>query len=67
MIAPSTSFESAIAQRRTLVVTAVRKAGLRGTADVFEYAVAPPEIEDEFGVKLLARKGRAPRDLSLEF
>jgi hypothetical protein len=49
-----------------LIDAAREKTGLTSTTDIVEYALAKVALEDDFGVKLVARKGRIPRDLDLE-
>ncbi|HZK98713.1 MAG TPA: hypothetical protein VFC47_02335 [Caulobacteraceae bacterium] len=50
-----------------LLKAAKDKAGLEGTTEVVEYALAKLALEDDFGPRLVARKGKARRDLDLEF
>ena len=52
---------------KPLLDAAKEKSGLSKTTDVVEYALAKLALEDDFGPKLLARKGRVSRDLDLEF
>jgi hypothetical protein len=49
-----------------LLEAAKKSSGLSSTTDVIEHALAKLALEDEFGSVLLARRGRAPRDLDLE-
>lgn len=49
-----------------LLEAAKRSAGLNSTTEVIEYALSKLALEDEFGTTLLARKGRAPKDVDLE-
>lgn len=50
-----------------LIDAARAKTGLTSTTDIVEYALAKVALEDDFGAKLVARKGRIPKDLDLEF
>lgn len=52
---------------KPLLQAAKERTGLSRTTDVIEYALAKLALEDDFGPKLLARKGRVSRDLDLEF
>jgi len=50
------------------LIDAVRaRTGLTSTTEIVEYALAKLALEDDFGAKLVARKGRVPEDLDLEF
>ncbi len=49
-----------------LIDAAREKTGLTSTTDIVEYALAKVALEDDFGAKLVARKGRIPKDLDLE-
>lgn len=49
-----------------LIEAARARSGLTSTTDVVEYALAKLALEDDFGAKLVARKGRVARDLDLE-
>lgn len=51
---------------RPLLDAAREKTGLTSTTDIVEYALAKLALEDDFGAKLVARKGRVPKDLDLE-
>lgn len=51
---------------KPLLNAAKAKSGLSGTTEVVEYALARLALEDDFGAKLVARKGRIPADLDLE-
>ncbi|WP_293346366.1 hypothetical protein [Phenylobacterium sp.] len=59
---------SAIGARvpRHLIDAAKARTGLTSTTEILEYALAKVALEDDFGAALVARKGRAPRDLDLE-
>jgi hypothetical protein len=52
---------------KRLLEAAKQKSGLERTTDIVEYALAKLALEDDFGEKILARKGRVSRDLDLEF
>lgn len=51
---------------RELVARAKARSGIRSTTDLVEYALAKVALEDDFGAKLVARKGTIPADLKLE-
>jgi hypothetical protein len=53
--------------RKQLVDVAKAHSGIRSDTDLLEYALARVALEDDFGQKLIAREGRVPRDLDLEF
>jgi hypothetical protein len=48
-----------------LVRSAKEKSGLSSTTELLEYALAKVALEDDYGPKLLARKGRVAKDLEL--
>jgi hypothetical protein len=48
-----------------LVDEAKARTGIASTTDLVEYALAKVALEDDFGAKLVARKGSIPRDLDL--
>ncbi|HWE07087.1 MAG TPA: hypothetical protein VG274_10285 [Rhizomicrobium sp.] len=50
---------------RRLVTAAKRSAGAQSDTDVIEIALATLALEDDFGQKLVRRKGSVPRDLDL--
>ena len=50
----------------SLLEAAKQSSGLSSTTEVVEYALSKLALEDEFGAVLLARRGRANRDLDLE-
>ena len=50
-----------------LLEAAKARSGITSCTELLEYALARVAIEDDFGTKLVARKGRAPADLDLEF
>lgn len=49
-----------------LVIRAKQRSGITSTTDLIEYALAKVALEDDFGSKLVARKGAIPADVSLE-
>lgn len=49
-----------------LVAAAKKRAGITSDTDVIEIALATLALEDDFGAKLVRRKGSVPRDLDLE-
>jgi hypothetical protein len=49
-----------------LVAQAKERSGIGSTTDLVEYALAKVALEDDFGGKLVARKGTIPADLRLE-
>lgn len=53
--------------RRDLVAAAKEKSGIASDTDLLEYALAKVALEDDFGSKLVRRKGRIARDIDLEF
>jgi hypothetical protein len=53
--------------RKRLVKAAKARSGIRSDTDLLEYALARVALEDNFMQRLLARKGRVPRDIDLEF
>jgi hypothetical protein len=50
-----------------LIEAAKAKTGLSSMTEILEYALAKVALEDDFGAALVARKGKASRDLDLEF
>jgi len=52
---------------RLLVTRAKERSGINSTTELVEYALAKVAIEDDFGAKLVARKGSIPPDLKLDF
>ena len=52
--------------RRELVTAAKKKSGIRSDTELLEYALAKVALEDNFGTKLVRRKGRIAQDLDLE-
>lgn len=53
--------------RRHLVNAAKARSGIKSDTELLEYALARVALEDDFGQKLIARQGRVPRDIDLEF
>ena len=53
--------------RRDLVAAAKQRSGIASDTELLEYALAKVALEDDFGAKLVARAGRLPKDLDLEF
>lgn len=51
---------------RQLVARAKERSGIGSTTDLIEYALAKVALEDNFGAKLVARKGAMPADIALE-
>jgi hypothetical protein len=52
--------------RRGLVAAAKKKSGIASDTELLEYALAKVALEDDFGTKLVRRKGRIAQDLDLE-
>ncbi len=50
-----------------LIDAARMQTGLTSTTEVIEYALAKLALEDDFGAKLVARRGRVSKSLDLEF
>jgi len=50
-----------------LVAAAKKSADLASDTDLIEIALAKLALEDDFGVKLVRRKGSLPRGLEIEF
>jgi hypothetical protein len=50
-----------------LVDAAKARSGIKSDTELLEYAFARVALEDDFGQKLIAREGRVPPDLDLEF
>jgi hypothetical protein len=53
--------------RENLVQRAKEQSGISSDTELLEYALAKVALEDDFGAKILARKGRVSRDIDLEF
>jgi hypothetical protein len=52
---------------RQLIEAAKARTGITSDTKLLEYALARVALEDDFGMKLVARKGRLPGDVDLEF
>lgn len=52
--------------RRELVAAARKRSGIASDTELLEYALAKVALEDDFGTKLVRRKGRIAQDLDLE-
>ena len=50
-----------------LLDEAKARTGIASTTDLVEYALAKVALEDDFGAKLVRRKGRIEPDVDLEF
>lgn len=48
-----------------LVAAAKKRSGLKSDTEVIEVALATLALEDDFGTKLVRRKGSVPKDLDL--
>ena len=53
--------------RKQLIDAAKARSGIASDTELLEYALARVALEDDFGLKLVRRSGRVPRDLELEF
>lgn len=53
--------------RRDLIAAAKEKSRITGDTELLEYALAKVALEDDFGVKLVRRKGRVAKEIDLEF
>src|SRR3954463_15078712 len=51
--------------RRALIEAAKRRTGLSSDTELVEYALARVALEDEFGARLVRRKGAVPPDVDL--
>ncbi len=51
---------------RHLINAAKARTGIASTTDLVEYALAKVALEDDFGAKLVARRGLIPGDLKLD-
>ena len=49
-----------------LVDEAKARSGIASTTDLLEYALAKVALEDDFGAKLVSRKGSIARDLEFD-
>lgn len=52
---------------RDLVAAAKKKSGITSDTELIEYALAEVALEDDFGKRLIRRKGRVAKDVDLEF
>lgn len=52
---------------RDLVAAAKKKTGITSDTELIEYALAEVALEDDFGTRLIRRKGRVAKDVDLEF
>ena len=52
--------------RHELVAAAKKKSGIASDTELLEYALAKVALEDDFGTKLVRRKGRIAQDIDLE-
>jgi hypothetical protein len=52
--------------RRDLLAAAKKKSGITSDTELLEYALARVALEDDFGTRLVRRKGRIPQDVNLE-
>jgi hypothetical protein len=50
---------------RPLVDAAKARSGIRSDSELLLYALSKVAIEDDFGRKLVARKGRLPKDVNV--
>jgi hypothetical protein len=50
-----------------LLMRAKQRSGINSTTELVEYALAKVALEDNFGAKLVARKGTIPPDIKLDF
>jgi len=53
--------------QRDLIAAAKEKSGITSDTELLEYALAKVALEDDYGTKLVRRKGRIAKDLDLEF
>ena len=53
--------------RRELVAAAKEKSGIASDTELLEYALARVALENDFGTRLVRRKGRIAKDIDLEF
>jgi hypothetical protein len=53
--------------RRDLIAAAKEKSGIAADTELLEYALAKVALEDDYGAKLVRRKGRVAKDIDLEF
>lgn len=50
-----------------LVAAAKKKSGITSDTELIVYALAVVVLEDDFGTRLIRRKGRVAKDVDLEF
>lgn len=50
---------------RELIVRAKMQSGIASTTDLVQYALAKVALEDDFGARLVGRKGTIPPDIAL--
>jgi hypothetical protein len=50
-----------------LVAAAKKKSRITSDTELIEYALAEVALEDDFGTRLIRRKGRVAKDADLEF
>jgi hypothetical protein len=50
---------------RELIDRAKMRSGIASTTDLVEYALAKVALEDDFGARLVRRKGTIPADIAL--
>ncbi|MET0428595.1 MAG: hypothetical protein ABW026_08855 [Microvirga sp.] len=53
--------------RGNLIRSAKERTGIRSDTELLEYALAKVALEDDFGSRVLARRGRVSKDVNLEF
>jgi hypothetical protein len=53
--------------RKQLIAAAKARSGIKSDTELLEYALARVALEDDFGQKLIARKGSVPQGIDLEF
>lgn len=44
-----------------------KKSGISSDTELIEYALAEVALEDDFGMRLIRRKGQVAKDVDLEF
>lgn len=52
---------------RDLVAAAKINSGITSDTELIEYALAEVALEDDFGTRLIRRKGRVVKDVDLKF
>ncbi|WP_249155557.1 hypothetical protein [Bradyrhizobium japonicum] len=52
---------------RDLVAAAKKQSGITSDTELIKYALAEVALEDDFGTRLIRRKGRVAKDVDLEF